>query len=160
MRALSYLIPFVALVGCGGRGAALAPGGASLPASVVVVTDGTADSTAIDPKEDSAAGLTTKQKSAVLTAVDDACGDAWCEGDDDWRFSKIVCNFTAKTCTITVQVAPLQDDPKKENWLWRSCKMTGLASYDALLDNTQSLQGDFYDKLDACMTKIEGSLPK
>ena len=48
--------------------------------------------------------LTAKQAKDVLTMLDDTCGDSWCEGDFDWQFQKLTCDFGKKSCTLTVLI--------------------------------------------------------
>jgi hypothetical protein len=111
-----------------------------------------------DPKTDSTDGLSADQAKAVLLAVDSACGDAWCEGDYNFRFKAIRCKFSAKTCTLTVQTGAYTD-PSKMVWYWRSCKMNSVPSYSYMLDSHQAITSEFFDDVDACINKIADSLP-
>jgi hypothetical protein len=133
--------------------ASLLAGCAGSPKAPVSISDGPAD------KADSTGDLSAAQAKATLTAIDDACTDAWCEGDFDFRFSKIQCHFATQSCTLTAQIAPLADAPQDEVWYWRSCKMSGLDNAAALLDAHGSIQSGFWSALDGCVNKLESSLP-
>jgi len=109
---------------------------------------------------DTASDLTKTQSSTVLKLLDDICGDTWCEGDFDWHFPKIVCHFTPGTCTLTFRITDPNPTPAKT--YWRSCKVSGLKSFDDLVDTApngyQSLDNGFYDDVSLCIDHIEKSL--
>ena len=44
--------------------------------------------------------LSPAQNRAVVQSLDNICGDTWCEGDYNWGFDKLKCNFAAKECSI------------------------------------------------------------
>lgn len=105
--------------------------------------------------------LTAKQAKLVVDELNDVCGDTWCEGDYSWDFSKIVCDFGKKTCTFTVKITdPGTDDSTKDDKVyWRSCKVAGVPGFTSMIDTAangyQSLNETFYDKIDACVGKLE-----
>jgi len=110
--------------------------------------------------------LTAKQAKLVVDALNDVCGDTWCEGDYSWDFSKIVCDFTKKTCTFTVKITdPGTDDSAKDDKVyWRSCKVSKVGAFTSMIDTAQngyqSLNETFYDKINACVTKLEDAVSK
>ena len=111
----------------------------------------------------SANDLKPAQEKLILKLVDDVCGDSWCEGDYNFKFAKLKCSFTAKTCTITLDIIDPQDGAKPQRDFWRSCKMTKIAGFTSMIDTApngfQSLGDDFYSKVDACITKLESHIP-
>jgi len=137
-----------------------APACQTTPAEDVTVDDsGAVD----DAKADSSNSLTTAKSKLVLQLIDDACGDSWCEGDFGWSFKKLVCHYGAGTCTLTTLVTRPAFEGVPEASFWRSCKMTGIDRFTALVTTApngfQSLADSFYTKVDACATKIEASIP-
>jgi len=110
--------------------------------------------------------LTAAQAKLVANELNDICGDTWCEGDYSWDFSKIVCDFTKKTCTFTVLITDpgMDDGTKDDRTFWRSCKLSKISSFTAMIDTAkngyQSLNDDFYSKVDACVGKLESNVPK
>ena len=114
-------------------------------------------------KADASNSLSSAKSSLVLTLLDDACGDAWCEGDFEWAFKKLVCHFDAGTCTITVLVTRPAWNGVPAASFWRACKMTALTRFSQLVETApngyQSLTDRFFTKFDTCATKIEGSIP-
>ncbi len=109
---------------------------------------------------DTAGDLNKAQSSTVLKLLDDVCGDSWCEGDYDWHFPKIVCHFTPGTCTLTFRITDPNPTPPKT--YWRSCKVSGLRSFEDLVDTApngyQSLENGFYDDVSICIDHIEKDL--
>jgi hypothetical protein len=97
--------------------------------------------------------LTLRQQKKVLTLLDDACGDAWCETDWSFTFTKVACDWSKASCALSVRV--------KSRTL--SCTMSHVGHrYSAIVDTAkngyQSLSDGFFARVDACMTKIEGKL--
>ena len=110
--------------------------------------------------------LTAKQAKLVVQELNDICGDTWCEGDYSWDFSKIVCDFTKKTCTFTVKITDPGTDAsaKDDKVYWRSCKVSKVDAFTSMIDTApngyQSLNETFYDKIDACVGKLEAGVSK
>ena len=109
--------------------------------------------------------LTATQAKKALDSMNDHCGDAWCEGDFDLDFTKLVCDFGAKTCTFTVTITdPGETDSKSDDRTFvRSCKMTQLASYSDLMKTSGSfldMTDAFFDKVGDCVAKVEDTIPK
>jgi hypothetical protein len=133
---------------------------ASTEDNSVEVTDSSADDAA---KEDSANSLTSKQASQVLLLIDDACGDAWCEGDYEWAFKKMSCHFDLGTCTMTAMLTMPASGSTPAASYWRSCKMRGIRSFKSMVhtyaNGFQALTDTMFTKVDACATKMEDSIP-
>jgi len=127
--------------------------------AAVEVTD-LAGAPAIDDKAD-ANDLSSAQQKTTLKAIDDICGDTWCEGDYDFAFKKLVCHWKAGTCTLTLMVWPRQD-AKPLPVYWRSCKVSRLHHFTDLVETTNgysSLAPSYYDALTTCVDKITSKLP-
>ncbi len=135
--------------------------------STSLVTDDevsvTATSEADAAKADANGSLSSANASTVLKLIDDACGDAWCEGDFGWAFKKLACNAGQHTCTLTTLVTRPAFEAVPAATFWRSCKMTGVSRFTQMVSTApngfQSLTAIFFDKVDACASKIEASIP-
>ena len=107
--------------------------------------------------------LKPAQEKLILQLIDDVCGDSWCEGDHNFKFAKLKCSFTARACTITLDIIDPKDGAKPQRDFWRSCKMTNISAFNAMIDTApngfQSLGDDFYGKVDACIAKLESHIP-
>jgi hypothetical protein len=126
------------------------PGGAE----VVLVDESEADA---DVKADTV-GLTPAEEGDILRTIDTVCGDVWCEGDFDYRFKRLVCDFGAERCTLLAVVLPVGADKAYP----RACRIRGLAEVSDLSgqDGTGStLTPAFYEKVDACIGKWAGTIP-
>ena len=114
-------------------------------------------------KEDSAhKNLTLAQQKAVLTQLNNICGDTWCDGDWSWSFKKIECKLDLASCTWTALIDPSVPVAKPVPVYWRSCKVTGVHSFRDLVTTTngyQSLNQAYYDASTDCVIKIESKLP-
>ncbi|WP_394832862.1 hypothetical protein LVJ94_40810 [Pendulispora rubella] len=103
--------------------------------------------------------LSKEQAAIALKLLDDICGDTWCEGEYNWHFPKIVCRFAQTSCTVTFRVTTY-DDPPKNYTRW--CKVRELTRFEDLVQTApngyQSLNDAFYDKVSACISRIEDDL--
>ena len=126
----------------------------------VTVTGDTAAPT-LDDKAD-ANSLTTAQQKTSLFQLDQICGDTWCDGDWVFSFKKIVCHWSAGTCTITALIWP-QTDQHPVPVYWRSCKIAGLHHFSDVVDTAsngyQTLDPTIYDDMTTCTMKIVAKLP-
>ena len=110
--------------------------------------------------------LSAAQQQLILDKLNDHCGDSWCEGDLDWDFQKITCNFGSQTCTFTAKMTDPgdSDGPADDRVFFRSCKMTKIAKFESIIETAangyQDLTDDFYGKADDCATKLEDTIPK
>jgi hypothetical protein len=123
-----------------------------------LVDQATADQDETEALKADSVGLTAAQAKNVLEALNNICGDTWCEGDYTWDFKKIVCTFGLRRCTITV-LATSYDTPPK-SW-WRSFRITGVNNYLSLMQSTAAnseLNDAFYTRVDAAISAIEGKL--
>lgn len=39
----------------------------------------------------------------VRTAIDNVCGDTWCEGDYDWAFNRLTCSKASASCRFEIE---------------------------------------------------------
>jgi hypothetical protein len=123
-------------------------------ADVILVDEAEA---AADVKADTV-GLSPAVEGDVLRAIDTACGDVWCEGDFDYRFKRLVCDFGAERCTLVAVVLPVDEDAAYA----RACRIRGLADVSDLVGQEggrTTLKPAFFDKVDDCIVKWAGTIP-
>ena len=62
--------------------------------------------------------LSPAQNRAIVVSLDNICGDTWCEGDYNWNFANLTCNFAAKECrielTLMEYIADMTTKDKKD----------------------------------------------
>ena len=145
-------LPLALAAGCGGS---------SATAGTADPTDDTAGALEAEAKLPN--DLTAAQAKLVLKLIDDRCGDTWCEGDNNFGFRTMKCQFGAASCTMTYQIFTPEYAGHPKATYWRSCKTTGITSFASMVDTAangyQSLNWDFYLKLDTCITAAESKLP-
>ncbi len=103
----------------------------------------------------------------VLTAIDNICGDTWCEGDFQFRFNKVsfdrkqlqtVVDFTMTPYAAEEAIAsdPVASDSKFEV----QCIVGGFADASTILKGNGSLDEAFYTSLSECVNNFESFLVK
>ena len=112
--------------------------------------------------------LTKKQAGTVLELIDDICGDTWCEGDHDFHFDQIQCqrgcsSSHAGSCQLTFRIFPHDSNLATGPSYLRTCQTPGFTGFDSLVDTAadgyQSLEWEYYDALNACISDLESTLP-
>jgi len=110
-------------------------------------------------------GLTKQEEAVVLKAIDDICGDTWCEGDHNFSFDRLEC-FNgcaghAGHCQLTFRVFSYDTDIEAGPTYTRSCRTPGFTGFDSLVEtfgDYHSLQPAYYDALTACIGRVESHL--
>jgi hypothetical protein len=99
----------------------------------------------------------------VLTQIDNACGDSWCESDFNFTFDSFECDFTLKQCTLGFRLYPLDRQDLLSSP--QTCTLGPVASatdllhgiLEGILDGTYDerlvrLNPSFYEKVDSCLS--------
>jgi hypothetical protein len=106
------------------------------------------------------ASLTSSQQTIVLKAIDDTCGDTWCEGEFNYEFKRLACDFGAKRCTLSANVVTYDTPAKKYP---RACRMTGITGFSAMVTKVGTyydLKQPFFDKVSTCIDKWGPTIPQ
>lgn len=113
-------------------------------------------------------GLTKQEEAVVLKAIDDICGDTWCEGDHNFSFDRLECfngcagRAGAGQCQLTFRVFSYDTDIETGPTYTRSCRTPGFTGFDSLVGtfgDYHSLQPAYYDALTECIGRVESHLP-
>lgn len=106
--------------------------------------------------------LTSHQESDVLTAIDNICGDTWCEGDFDYSFNAISCDFKTATCKFEFDYIWYEFDEEYEEILEtitipHTCELTGVESLSYMLEDSNylDLKWEFYHTVGDCISDGE-----
>ena len=112
-------------------------------------------------------GLTKREEAVVLKAIDDICGDTWCEGDHNFSFDRLECvkgcAGRAGACQLTFRVFSYDTDLETGPTYTRSCRTAGFTGFDSLVEtfgDYHSLQPAYYDALTECVGRVESQLPQ
>ena len=104
--------------------------------------------------------LSPAQEKIALKLIDDICGDTWCEGDYNFDFRALTCDYRRMTCTLRFQMFPWDTVASGSSAYSRSCETTGFSGFDSLVatapNGYQSLVPSFYDALTTCIGNLEG----
>jgi hypothetical protein len=111
--------------------------------------------------------LTEQQEAVALKAIDDICGDTWCEGDHNFSFDRLECvkgcGGQAGSCRLTFRVFSYDTDVETGPTYTRSCRTSGFTGFDSLVEtfgDYHSLQPAFYEALTECIGRVESHLPQ
>lgn len=107
----------------------------------------------------------------VRKAIDDICGDTWCEGDYQYSFRKV--SFDSKTNQTTVDffMTPyLSEEPIADEATFAStlvspsfavrCVVKGYSDAKLILTQQGDLNWDFYTAFGDCVNSLEKNLVK
>jgi hypothetical protein len=103
--------------------------------------------------------LCRRDEKRVLFAIDQICGDTWCEGDYNFQFRKIRCNFTLGTCALEFRTAPWKSGEDQDyNWgKSKFCVIRDVNSMDQLISTdrpTAELKDAPYEQITECMNHL------
>jgi hypothetical protein len=106
------------------------------------------------------------ETATILKAIDNICGDTWCEGDYSYRFAKVILdtdrNSTRVLFTMSINY-PTEIDSSAVILSQKfdvSCDVSGYSSFASIMENNDQLNWDFYTSLTECIQKLEGRLSK
>lgn len=112
-------------------------------------------------------GLTRQEEAVVLKAIDDICGDTWCEGDHNFSFDRLECRQGCAgdpgQCQLKFRVFSYDTDLETGPTYSRSCRTPGFTGFDSLVatyGDYHALQPAYYDALTACIGRVESQLPQ
>ncbi|MDQ3235793.1 MAG: hypothetical protein M3Q07_28630 [Pseudobdellovibrionaceae bacterium] len=102
----------------------------------------------------------------ILKAIDNICGDTWCEGDFSYRFNKVILNPTNKSTRVLFTMSindAIEIDANTSIVKQKfdvSCTVTGYSTFSEIMTSNDTLNWDFYTGLGDCIQKLEGRLSK
>lgn len=106
----------------------------------------------------------------IMKAIDDICGDSWCEGAFDFRFQQVVLKPEKNETQIFFRMS--QQYPVRLDWKESqgfkaqinqrfydvSCLLPGYASYDSIMQSEYALRWEVYTTLTQCIGALEDRL--
>lgn len=102
----------------------------------------------------------------VRRAIDNICGDTWCEGEFVFQFKKVVLDEPSQETQVYFNMALRGFSPQVETGdgfesnLERarfdvSCKVKGFAKAEQILANDYTVKWEFYTALSNCVFSLE-----
>ena len=114
-----------------------------------------------------AALLTTSaEKATILKAIDNICGDTWCEGEFSFRFDKVSLDTQSNSTRVvfTMSIKDPSEIDANASILSQtykvSCKVPGYSTYAGIMEDDDRLNWDFYMGMTACIQKLEDRLSR
>ena len=130
-------------------------------------SEGSAEDLTQTSQELSKNALSKPQEKIALKAIDDICGDTWCEGDNNFSFDRLQCEKGCKGqaggCKLTFRVFSYDTDLKTGPTYTRSCRTPGFTGFDSLVEtfgDYHALAPAYYDALTNCISQVEAKLPR
>jgi hypothetical protein len=108
----------------------------------------------------------------IKKAIDDICGDSWCEGAFDFRFQEVVLKPEKNETQIFFRMSqqyPVRLDWKdgqgfkaqvNQRFYDVSCLLPGYANYDSIMQSEHALRWEVYTTLTQCINALEDRLIK
>ncbi|MGZ3671910.1 MAG: hypothetical protein ACXVB9_12575 [Bdellovibrionota bacterium] len=104
-----------------------------------------------------AISLSKWQEKQVLSALKDYCGNAWCEGDYEYKFRSFTCHPRGNSCRLHFELV----NREKKTHFPGSCHYAPAISFKSILGaegGADSLNDSFIESLDDCFEKAENRL--
>jgi hypothetical protein len=106
----------------------------------------------------------------IKKAIDDICGDSWCEGAFEFRFQQVVLKPEKNETQIFFRMS--QQYPVRLDWKESqgfkaqinqrfydvSCLLPGYSTYDSIMQSEYVLRWDVYTTLTQCINALEDRL--
>jgi hypothetical protein len=108
--------------------------------------------------------LTREQEEEARLLIDNIGGDTWNEGDYDWRFTGVRCDFGTQSCSMDITVSDHDTgtgEPRRR--FQRSGNVYGVTGYDEMVEGPEQnrrLQPDFYTKVADLVEYLEKTIPR
>ncbi len=106
----------------------------------------------------------------VRKAIDNICGDTWCEGDFRFQFTSVELDAKADLFTVNFVMTPYLDEETvlDEEGVTAlvspsasvKCVVKGYSDASVIVDKTGSLNWTVYEKLSKCVNSLESKLSK
>lgn len=99
--------------------------------------------------------LSPEERSEVVRSIDDVCGDTWCEGDYNFKFTNFLCNFKQKQCILSFYFIKTDDQDVESYSPLQVCRFKNIENINQIRNNRFSLNVNFYDKISECIGILE-----
>ncbi len=106
----------------------------------------------------------------IRKAIDNICGDTWCEGDFRFVFKNVVVDKDSNSFVVNFTMTPYIDDETVlddetvtatiKPGADVSCTIKGHSNADAIVSKSGSLDWGVYETLSKCVNSLESKLVK
>lgn len=103
--------------------------------------------------------FSARQEKKVLEAIDNVCGDTWCEGDYNFRFNTFICSKKTHSCELNFQFISSNEEGEEEKFSAEQiCRFENIREFSQLMDGKWSLNDKFYEDVTECIWEKESSV--
>ena len=99
--------------------------------------------------------FTAAQRKEVVRAIDDVCGDTWCEGDFNFQFNDFSCDKKTFACELNFQFIKSDNTVKGTFSPVQICRFENIKEFNQVMDTKYSLADSFYEALTDCISEKE-----
>ena len=99
--------------------------------------------------------LTVTQRDEVIRTIDNACGDSWCEGDYNFKFSDFNCDKATSTCDLSFNFIKNDKETNEVYSPLKICHIHNITDFKQIKESKFSLNQNFYDELSNCISTLE-----
>lgn len=92
------------------------------------------------------------ERQAIVSSIDSACGDSWCEGDYDFRFKDFSCNKLSHSCYLFFNFIKIDEQERRFYSKEQVCEFKNISKLDQILDG-DFLNEKFYDEISNCINE-------
>lgn len=114
---------------------------------------------------------TPSPEERVRKAIDNICGDTWCEGDYQFEFKTVTFDKSGNQTLVDFTMTPYSSEQAISNEDKFSsvlvspsfqvrCIVKGYSDVSKIIDQDQSLNWDFYEAMTDCVSSLEQNLVK
>ena len=88
------------------------------------------------------------QREDIIHSIDVICGDTWCEGDYNFKFTDFSCNKLTAKCELSFHF--IKSDKENEELLspLQVCRFQNIMDIKQIKESKFSLNSNFYDLKD------------
>lgn len=99
--------------------------------------------------------LSHDQKEDILSSIDSVCGDTWCEGDFDFRFTEFSCNQLTSVCILNFHFIKNEEDAEDVFSPLQTCEFKNISNFKQIKASAFTLDDSFFSELTECISLRE-----
>jgi hypothetical protein len=107
--------------------------------------------------------LSVQERKIVVHAIDNICGDTWCEGEYNFKFNDFTCDKMTHACELNflfIKSDEGRNDNRKVETFSpvQTCIFKNIMNFNDVMENQYSLNEKFYESLSDCISNKEGGI--
>lgn len=99
--------------------------------------------------------FSAKQNLEIIRAIDNICGDTWCEGDYNYNFEKFSCLKSTNKCELSFNLISRDESGLERKTSVGVCRFQNIFSIRQIRQSANVLNENFLDELTRCIDRLE-----